>query len=237
MPVTAVLLAAGKGARMGGPVPKQYMDLCGKPLLAWAFRALAADPLITDIVLVIPDGDALYVRQNIIAPALANGVPNKVRALVPGGSERMYSVRNGILSINWPCDYVFIHDGARPFVDHEMLTKLYDAVAKYHAAVAACPSKDTVKIADRNGFVDSSPDRRLVWNVQTPQCFSFRLVRDSYEKILGGGKPDIPITDDATVVAAAYGVEAKLVDTGYRNIKVTTPEDVVTAQALLSRKA
>ena len=161
--------------------------------------------------------------------------------VVAGGAERYNSVFNGIEAIRWPCDNVFIHDGARPLLTEEMLEKLLAAVEQYGAAVAACPSKDTVKIADDRGFVASTPDRARVWNIQTPQCFEYSLVKQAYETVIGeqthGTAPQQnekpKITDDAMVVEYATGHPIRLVDTGYRNIKITTPEDLLTAELFL----
>ena len=132
-PSTAILLAAGKGTRMGSGVRKQYMMLC------------------QDIVMVIPDGEEAYIRQNITA--LVPGAEQKIRAYVPGGSERYASVYHGIEAITWPCGYVYIHDGARPFIDEETLQRLFAAVSQEGTAVAGMPSKDTVKLTDDTAHV------------------------------------------------------------------------------------
>ena len=173
--VTAILLAAGRGTRMGSGIRKQFMELAGRPVL-WSLNVLALSPIVTEIVLVIPAGGGAnksaeeeqeHIRRLFIDP-LPEAAAAKVRALVPGGAERYNSVYNGLEAIQWPCDYVFIHDGARPLITEEMLEKLFRAVQEYKAVVAASPSKDTVKITDDSGFVQSTPDRSRVWNIQTP---------------------------------------------------------------------
>lgn len=167
---TAVLLAAGKGTRMGGPLPKQYLPLAGKPLLAYSLETLLKSPVITDLVLVIPEGDETYVRENVLS-RITEG-REKFRCFAKGGAERYNSVASGIGAIAWPCDYVFIHDGARPFLDEATLERLHKAVRETGACIAGMPSKDTVKISSRDGFVERTPDRAKVWIIQTPQVFS-----------------------------------------------------------------
>lgn len=232
---TAVLLAAGKGTRMGGDLPKQYMQVGGKPLLYYSLKTLLESPVITDVVLVVPRGDETYVTEHILS--LVSEGKEKFRGFAEGGRERYLSVSNGIRAITWPCDYVFIHDGARPFLDEPSIERLYEAVRRTDAAVAGMPSKDTVKIADRDGFVSRTPDRSSVWIIQTPQVFSYELIREAYQKLL----PSLPeltergihVTDDAMVVEQITGHKVLLVKASYRNIKVTTPEDIPVSEALL----
>lgn len=262
--VTAILLAAGRGTRMGSGIRKQFMELAGRPVLSWSLNVLALSPIVTEIVLVIPAGGGAnksaeeeqeYIRRLFIDP-LPEAAAAKVRALVPGGAERYNSVYNGLEAIQWPCDYVFIHDGARPLITEEMLEKLFRAVQEYKAVVAASPSKDTVKITDDSGFVQSTPDRSRVWNIQTPQCFEYELVKSSYEKIIGAASDAAPaaafadfagaghqnsqtprkITDDAMVVEYASDTKVRPVDTGYQNIKITTPEDLLVAEVFLRNR-
>lgn len=262
--VTAILLAAGRGTRMGSGIRKQFMELAGRPVLSWSLNVLALSPIVTEIVLVIPAGGGAnksaeeeqeHIRRLFIDP-LPEAAAAKVRALVPGGAERYNSVYNGLEAIQWPCDYVFIHDGARPLITEEMLEKLFRAVQEYKAVVAASPSKDTVKITDDSGFVQSTPDRSRVWNIQTPQCFEYELVKSSYEKIIGAASDTAPaaafadfagaghqnrqaplkITDDAMVVEYASDAKVRPVDTGYQNIKITTPEDLLVAEVFLRNR-
>lgn len=232
---TAVLLAAGKGTRLGGDLPKQYQDIAGIPLAARSLQALAASEIITDIVMVIPEGDEPYVREHIFAavPKAAE----KVRAFAAGGTERYDSVANGLEAISWPCSYVFIHDGARPFIDKESLCRLYAAVRECGAAVAGMPSKDTVKMAGDDGNVSSTPDRSHVWIIQTPQVFERTLITQAYremkKKLPELTAQGIHITDDAMVAEQMKQAKIRLVEASYRNIKITTPEDIAVAEAFL----
>ena len=233
---TAILLASGKGLRMGGDVRKQYLDLEGRPLFAYSLAAMENSGIITDIVITVLEGDEEICGQMI----RECGLGKKVRRVIAGGKERYFSVHNGLQAIDWPCDYVFIHDSARPFLEEETIGRLYEVVKIHKACIAGMPAKDTVKIADSEGFVKQTPDRRDVWIIQTPQVFAFDLIKDAYEKMIGAyddlQKKGVNVTDDAMVVEFFTGSRVKLVKASYRNIKVTTPEDMVTVLAYLKEK-
>lgn len=230
---TAILLSAGTGSRMGGPVAKQYMLLENKPILWYSLNVIEESQIIDECILVVGSGDIEYVKREILE---TYGF-TKVSAVVAGGRERYLSVLNGLRAVG-DCDgYVFIHDGARPFLTEKILEDTYRAVRQYRACVAAVPSKDTIKIADEAGFVNSTPDRKLVWSIQTPQVFETRMVRDAYEKLAQQTEehPEqrLSITDDAGVVERFGDCGVKLVEASYTNIKITTPEDIKTAEAFL----
>ena len=155
---------------------------------------------------------------------------SKVTGIIAGGKERYDSVYAGLLACG-ECEYVFIHDGARPFISEEILERGLTGVQETGACVIGMPSKDTVKIADEDGFVKETPDRKNVWTIQTPQIFSYRLIRDAHESIR---KKDMSaITDDAMVVEQETGVRVRLAEGSYQNIKITTPEDLVVAESFL----
>ncbi len=233
---TALLLAAGQGLRMGGDTRKQYLDVSGRPLFTYSLQTMDSCDLITDIVITVPDGDREYCRETIVNCGLAG----KVRKIVVGGRERCFSVHNGLQAVDWPCDYVFIHDTARPFIDEPTMERLHEEVRIHKACVAAVPSKDTVKISDADGFVVQTPNRKNVWLVQTPQVFDFELIKTAHEKmveqydeLLGKG---VIITDDAMVAEYFTTSKVKLVMASYRNIKVTSPEDMATVFTYLEEK-
>ena len=200
---TVLLMAAGSGLRMGG--------------------------------VVVPEGDQEYCREIVETCGLAG----KVRKIVAGGRERCFSVHNGLQAVDWPCDYVFIHDSARPFIDDDTMERLLDEVRISKACIAAVPvpTKDTVKIADQDGFVAQTPNRKDVWLVQTPQVFDFELIKEAHEKMVVRYdellKKGVIITDDAMVAETFSGYRVKLVMANYRNIKVTTPEDMDTVAAYM----
>lgn len=232
---TAVLLAAGRGSRMGSGIRKQYMGLCGMPLLAYSLKTLTQSRIISDIVLVIPEGDQKYIEEKIVSRV--PGAADKIRAYVPGGAERYNSVYDGICAITWPCRYIAIHDGARPFLDEQTLERLYAQVQLSGTAVAGMPSKDTVKITDAAGIVEDTPDRSRVWIVQTPQMFDCSLITKAYTDLFSHmdelREKGIHITDDAMVVEEMSGTKVQMVEASYRNIKVTTPEDLLIGEAFV----
>lgn len=230
---TAIILSAGTGSRMGGPVAKQYMTLNGKPVLWYSLNAVEQSGVIDDCILVVGSGDIDYVTKEIVQKYDFS----KVSSVTVGGAERYLSVMNALQVMDNMNGYVFIHDGARPFLTEEILERLADAVEAYHACVAAMPSKDTIKIADGEKFAAQTPDRRTVWNVQTPQVFDAGIILEAYERLeMGIGRmreQGIAITDDAGVVELFTNYKVRLVEGSYQNLKITTPEDMVIAKALL----
>ena len=229
---TAVVLAAGQGKRMNSAVQKQYLLINDKPVLYYALKAFE-DSIIDDIVLVTGNAEIDFCQKEIIKKYEIK----KVRAITAGGKERYHSVACGLSKITWECDYVFIHDGARPFVDQAMIGRALASVQETTACVVGMPVKDTIKLADENKFVKSTPARSLVWQIQTPQVFEKELITAAYEKLLLNEetlkKGNVPITDDAMVVEYFMNVRVKLVEGSYRNIKITTPEDLRIAEALV----
>ena len=233
---TAIVLAAGSGHRMGTDTRKQYLEVNGRPLFTYCLETFEQCDFITDILLTVPEGDQEYCAETV----KSLGLSGKVRAIAAGGRERCFSVHNSLQAINWPCDYVFIHDSARPFIDLPTMDRLHDAVREHKACLAGVPVKDTIKIADQDGFISYTPNRKDVWAVQTPQVFGFSLIRDAYtnmaeeyDALLEKG---VTVTDDAMVAELFTEYKVKLVMASYRNIKVTTPEDMITVEAYLGEK-
>ena len=215
----AIVLAAGQGKRMNSKVQKQFLLIKEKPVMYYTLRAFENSELITDVILVTGKDEIEYCQKEIVEKYGFE----KVRKIVAGGKERYHSVHNGIQAID-EAEYVFIHDGARPFVNNEMIARAYDAVAVHKACVVGMPVKDTIKIADEEGFAAQTPDRKKVWQVQTPQTFEYHLIKEAYEKLMIE-EPE-GITDDAMVVETMTNYKVKLVEGSYRNIKITTPEDL-----------
>lgn len=222
---TAVVLAAGRGTRMGTSVQKQYLELCGKPVLFYSLRAFQDSPLIDEIVLVTGAEEITFCRDEIVEKYGFD----KVKAVVQGGKERYHSVYRGLREVT--DGIVFIHDGARPFVNEEMIQRAYSTVLVERACVVGMPVKDTIKIVDENQFARTTPNRAFVWMVQTPQVFEVSLVREAYEKLMESG--ETAVTDDAMVVEKMTGHPVRLVEGSYRNIKITTPEDLDIARIFL----
>ena len=216
---SAIILAAGKGQRMGTELPKQFLSMGDDMLLTKTIRVFEESSVIQDIVLVTSEDWIGFCRTEIVD---REGF-RKVRKIVAGGKERYDSVYQGLLACP-NADYVFIHDGARPFVTEEILVRTQEAVEKYEACAVGVPSKDTVKIVDEDGFVESTPPRENVWNIQTPQAFSYPLIRAAYEVVRDNNMTGI--TDDAMIVERSRLAKVKLVMGSYYNIKITTPEDM-----------
>ena len=225
MKYTAIVLAAGSGKRMNTAVHKQYLDIKGKPVLYYALHAFEQSS-VDEIVLVVGKGETDYCRQEIVEKY---GL-KKVKKIVEGGKERYHSVYEGLKAADHP-DYVLIHDGARPFILKKTIEQTMQEVKKYQACVVAVPVKDTVKIADEEGYAKETPERKYVWAVQTPQVFSYPMIYDAYEKALQ--QEDASITDDAMVLEKVTGRKVRLIEGSYRNIKITTPEDLLIAECYL----
>lgn len=251
---TLVLLAGGRGKRMGTDVPKQFIELNGKPVLWYSLRAAEESAVIDECVLVVHPDDIDFVNNELLSKYSFN----KVKRIAFAGSERYESVWSGLLCLagcDWSkltevekkevlsdaglkdqinTDIIFIHDGARPFADETIFNNCYEGAIRYGACVAAVKSKDTVKLVDDNGKIISTPDRNTVWNMQTPQTFEAQLIFDSYRKVMA--LESINITDDAQAVELMGGREVYVVEGSYSNIKVTTPEDMVTAESFVNGK-
>lgn len=224
---TAIVLAAGRGKRMGTEVQKQYLEICGKPVLYYSLEVFEKSCIIDEIVLVVGENQEPYCRQEIVDKY---GFA-KVKAIVQGGAERYHSVWNGLQEVEE--GYVFIHDGARPFVTEDILQHAYEDVCAHKACVVGMPVKDTIKISDENGFVVETPKRSSLWMIQTPQVFELSLVKGAYQKLIEQNVANV--TDDAMVVEQMTGHEIKLVMGAYENIKITTPEDLKIANVFLKK--
>ena len=223
---TAIVLAAGQGKRMHSKIQKQFLEIGGKPILYYSMECFQKSPLIQDIILVTGEDMISYCQSEIVEKYGFT----KVCKVTAGGKERYDSVYAGLLCCQ-DTDYVYIHDGARPFVTEEMIQRGYEAVKRTNACVMGMPSKDTVKLADPSGYIKETPDRKIIWNIQTPQIFSYDLIRGAYESIR---KKDMSnVTDDAMVVEQETGTKILLVEGSYQNIKITTPEDLAVAEAFL----
>ncbi len=236
---TAIVLASGSGKRMKSDVAKQYMMLKDKPVLWYALNAFEQSDLVDEVILTVGEGEIDYCRENIVK---AYGF-SKVSAVMEGGAERYLSVWKALCYLREHSflqeeGYVFIHDGARPFVTQKIIRDTFEAAKKYGACVAGMPVKDTIKIADEEGFARQTPNRRTVWAVQTPQVFERELILGAYEQIMerldSYKRMGVQITDDAMVVETVTSHKVKLVEASYENMKITTPEDMIVAESFLN---
>ena len=223
----AIILAAGQGTRMGTKTRKQYLKIAGKPILYYAVEVFDKSELIDEIILVTGAGEIEYVRETIVQEYGFE----KISRIVEGGKERYDSVWNALKTIEQSEEddaIVFIHDGARPFPDEQILERTYEEAVKKGACVAGMPVKDTIKIVDKNRAATETPDRRTLWIVQTPQVFQSRLIIEAYRQMMRS--PHENVTDDAMAVERMTGNPVFLVEGSYENIKVTTPEDLKIAE-------
>lgn len=236
--IAAVVLAAGQGKRMGAGTAKQFLLLGGKPVLYYALQAFEESEVDT-VVLVTGQDEIEYCKNEIVD---AYGF-KKVQAIVAGGKERYHSVAQGLCAlknVSGEKEMVMIHDGARPFVTPQMIHGLIEETRIHKACVSGMPVKDTIKIADGDGFCEQTPSRNRVWAVQTPQSFEFDLVCSAYEQLMEKEQElvgqCVQITDDAMVVEYMTEIKVRLVEGSYMNIKLTTPEDMVIAEAFLQNR-
>ncbi len=223
--VAAIIAAAGSGQRMGNATPKQFLPLAGKPVLAHTLDIFESDPLINRIILVVNEGDIDYCQREII---YHYGF-SKIVEVVPGGAERQYSVANALRTVPPEVAVVAVHDGARPFLAPAVLKRAVEAALSGQAVVVAVPVKDTIKIAGADQYITGTPDRRQLWAVQTPQVFPRQILESAYRQAFA---EQFLATDDATLVERA-GYPVLIVEGTYRNFKITTPEDLLLAEALL----
>jgi len=228
MKTVAIVPAAGSGSRMNREVSKQYLSLAGKPLLVRTLEALEACPGVESLYVVVPSQDVVSVREELLPPWSLK----KVAGVVPGGKERQDSVRAGIEAIARDADIVIVHDGARPLVTVDLVEGCIRAAAEGGAATAGVPVKDTVKEVAHGGQVLRTCDRGALWLTQTPQAFRREILERAHrEASLDGFRG----TDDTSLVER-LGIPVRMVPGDYRNIKITTPEDLVIAEALFAAR-
>ncbi len=226
----AVVLAAGAGKRMNSDVPKQFLPLAGKPVIYYSLKAFEQSG-VSEIVLVTGKEEADYCRSEIVEKYHFH----KISAVVPGGKERYHSVYEGLKAVE-DAEYVLIHDGARPFLTQEIIARSMETVQTEKACAAGMPVKDTIKELDEQQYAVRTPERSRLWTVQTPQSFSVSLIREAYEKFFAmqqSGQEVPALTDDAMVVEHVFGRKVRMIEGSYKNIKITTPEDLPVAELFL----
>jgi 2-C-methyl-D-erythritol 4-phosphate cytidylyltransferase len=227
-----IVMSAGKGVRFGTDTPKQYMELAGMPVICHSLKVME-ESFLDEIIIVTGFGDEEYVRDNFVR---FYGI-SKVTEIVPGGAERFNSVRNGLEAISFSGKedeevYVYIHDAARPMLTLDLLNRLKEDVLKYGAAIAAVPAKDTIKVVDDEGNVVTTPKRSTLWNVQTPQAFRLKGIMEAYNEM--GRDGNAFVTDDAEVMERYSSLPVHITEGDYKNIKITTPEDIFIAEKYLN---
>lgn len=224
---SAIILAAGKGTRMGGEEGKAFLPLLGKPLVAWTLLVFESSPEIQEIIVVVPPGQENDFQKKILFPYNISKAK-----IVSGGAERQDSLWNGFVEIHAPCNVVVIHDGARPLLDRETLKKALDAAEHDGASVVAVPVKDTIKIGDEKKMVIKTLDRNILWAAQTPQAYQYPIIKEALEK----AKEDAFYSTDDSSLVERMNVPVRIIPGSYENIKVTTPDDVIFGETILRRR-
>lgn len=226
MKVLVLIPAAGMGKRMGGGINKQYLLLREKPILAHTIGVFERATFVDDIFVITPEQEIPFCREQVVE---RYGF-TKVRDVVAGGSERQYSVLNGLRAAvdADDDDVVLIHDGVRPFVPERVIAHAVESAAVHDGVLVAVPAKDTVKVVT-DGVIRETPPRENLWLAQTPQAFRYGIIRAAHEVAAAEGFLG---TDDASLVER-LGREVRVVMGDYRNIKITTPEDMLLAEVFL----
>lgn len=223
--ISAIILAGGKGKRMGAPVSKQFIEIKGKTIIYYTIKKFSENKKIDNIVVVLSKDEVGYFKENILEKYNL-----KVDNIVIGGTERQDSVYNGLKSLeDTNTDIVLIHDGARPFISDRIIDDGIKFAQVYGACAPGVMPKDTIKIKNESNFSVSTPERGSLVAIQTPQVFKFNEILECHEKIKIN---NIVVTDD-TMVAEKFGYSVYLYDGEYTNIKVTTPEDLILGEKLI----
>lgn len=225
----AIVLAGGKGKRMGGDIPKQYMEVFGKPILVYTLEVFESSKEIEEVVLVVGKNDLEYCKRNIVDKYKLG----KVKKIVIGGEERYNSVYEGLKVVE-DAKYVFIHDGARPLISEEIISDLYACVKETKACVAGVEVKDTIKKVNKDKYATETLKRNELWQIQTPQVFDFEMIVEAYKRALE--KDTRNITDDAMIVEENTDISIKIVEGSYENIKITTLIDITVMEAIIKNR-
>jgi 2-C-methyl-D-erythritol 4-phosphate cytidylyltransferase/2-C-methyl-D-erythritol 2,4-cyclodiphosphate synthase len=228
MKTVAIIPSGGSGKRLAREVAKQYLPLDSLPMLVHTIRVFQWAEVVSAIVLVVPKEDVAPVQKQIVEKY---GL-TKVMSVVGGGRERQDSVRNGLQAFSEACDIVIVHDGVRPFVDPDMINRVVAAAAKWGAASIGVPAKDTIKETTEENVVTATLPRQNLWQTQTPQAFRYDVLRRAYAE---AERDHFYGTDDASLVERT-GVKVRMVTGSHENIKITTPEDLLIAEALMKNK-
>lgn len=226
--VSVIFPAAGRGHRMGARRNKVFMKLAGGLMFLRTLRQFSKAKEIGELVVVVGAGEVKLTQRLLRhTPGLA---PTKV---VAGGSERQYSVANGLAAVSPQAEIVLVHDAARPLIAPSVIEAVTQAVREHGAALAAVPSKDTIKVVDAAGVICATPDRSTLWAAQTPQGFRRELFVEAHAKAKAEGF----LGTDDTILVERLGHPVYVVKSDYRNLKITTPDDLIIAEALLNAEA
>ena len=212
-----VIVAAGTGSRMNMGINKQFIKLEGKEIIAYTIEKFYNNSNIEDIVVVVKEDESEFFKKEILDKYNFKNVK-----IAYGGKERQDSVYNGLKLLDEKCDVVLIHDGARPFVSDKIIDKSIEEAKEHKAIVVGVPVKDTIKVIDNDKNIVDTPNRSVLWAVQTPQTFDYNILIDAYKYEF---KNKFYGTDDAMLVER-IGYKVKMLEGSYNNIKITTQEDL-----------
>lgn len=221
--VSAIILAGGKGKRMGKDISKQFILVKDKPIIYYTIKKFSDCKLIDEIILVLPKDEIEYCKKEVLEKYSL-----KVDKIIVGGKERQDSVYNGLKALK-NSDIVLIHDGARPFVSEKIILDGIENAKKYGAAAPGVMPKDTIKVKDDFSFSKETLKRESLIAIQTPQVFKKDIIVKCHERVR---ENNVSVTDD-TMVVEKYGYKVYLYDGDYTNIKVTTPEDLILCEYLV----
>lgn len=219
-----VIVAAGTGSRMNMGINKQFIKLEGKEIIAYTIEKFYNNSNIEDIVVVVKEDESEFFKKEILDKYNFKNVK-----IAYGGKERQDSVYNGLKLLDEKCDVVLIHDGARPFVSDKIIDKSIEEAKEHKAIVVGVPVKDTIKVIDNDKNIVDTPNRNVLWAVQTPQTFDYNILIDAYKDAF---KNKFYGTDDAMLVER-IGYKVKMLEGSYNNIKITTQEDLNVGSQIL----
>lgn len=223
--MTAIILAAGQGKRMKSQLSKQFILLQGMPIIVHTLRVFQAAEEIGECILVCGPGEEGFYHSEMLHDF---GITKRIQ-VIPGGQERQDSVYCGLARVSSDCSYVMIHDGARPLVTVDIISRVAEEVKITGAVTVGVPVKDTIKRTDAGGFITDTLQRERLWHIQTPQAFQRELIVRAHEQAQTTGFYG---TDDASLVEC-LGVPVKIIPGSYENLKITTPEDIIVAETIL----
>ncbi len=227
MKTSAIIAAGGSGKRMKTEDGKLFLELGGFPILLLTLSVFDNCDIINEIILPVPLDEIQKAKELTERAGL-----KKVRHIIQGGATRQASVYNGLKVVSSDADIIMIHDGARPFVSREMILDAVSETRAHRAVIVGMPVKDTIKLVNDERLVSNTLDRDLLWQVQTPQVFEASLIKEAYER---AEKLGITATDDARLVER-LGEKVKMINGSYENIKITTKEDLILGEAILSSR-
>ena len=231
--VAAIVVAGGRGSRLGRPEPKAFVPLDGRPMLAYSLEALRGVDEVGELVVVLPED-----QEPVLADAWEDLFDEyRISATVAGGERRWQSVTRGLQALSQGSDLVLIHDAARPLVTPELIEAVVARAVEVGAAIAAQPLTDTLKEADEELLIRRTADRSRYWRAQTPQVFRRALLVEAYQRAADlESYGSVGPTDDAQLVEA-LGAPVALVESRAPNVKVTTPEDLALVEQLIRRRS